>query len=271
MTPEEYQWHINLVKDRYHALDLTFEQAKKIFEYEQDKNTYSEKHFFSQWEEWDYELVTFKEILDAGQFKKYEKFLNKNILRYEKSLMEQDNEKHKEVAYYEEQINFYETKLLPDFFQDRVLHLGFFLYDKAKIEYLKAEYARFLIDTKKEILTSHFRNSRTFEPNKLKVALLRHKLLFIFPNYSYFKHQMDEPTKAIVHFLNSKFFCLPENIEKLLTRKLNELKEFNEELFKKYYGDTSGWHVVIGKKSDEEDREHRIMTFLLLDEAKYGC
>ena len=37
MTPEEYQWHINLVKDRHQALDLTFEQAEKVYKYEQEK------------------------------------------------------------------------------------------------------------------------------------------------------------------------------------------------------------------------------------------
>jgi hypothetical protein len=271
MTPEEYQWHINLVKDRHHALDLTFEQAEKVYKYEQEKDTYSEKHFFSAWEEWDYELTTFKEILDAEQFKNYENFLKENIQRYEESLIEQDNEKDKEIAYYEEQINFYETQFLPDFFKDPFLRFGFLFNDKAKIEYLRTEYKRFLNDTKKEILTSHFRHNRTFKPNELKVALLRHKLSYIFPNYSYFKHQMDEPTKAISHFLNSKLRYLPDNIEELLTRKFGELKDFNERLFKKYYSDTRGWHVVIGKQTDEEEREHRTMTLILLDEEKYGC
>ena len=271
MTPEEYQWHINLVKDRHYALNLTFEQAEKVYKYEQDKDTYSDKHFFSSWEEWDYELTTFKEILDVEQFKIYENFLKKNIQNYEESLIEQDNEKDKEIAFYEEQINFYETKFLPDFFKDPLLRFGFLFNDKAKIEYLRAEYKRFLNDTKKEILSSHFRHNRTFKPNELKVALLQHKLSYLFPNYSYFKHQMDEPTKAIVYFINSKLRNLPNNIEELLTRKFGELKDFNEDLFNKYYSDTRGWYVVIGKHTDEEEKEQRTMTLLLLDEEKYGC
>ena len=94
MTPEEYQWHINLVKDRHHALNLTFEQAEKVYKYEQDKDTYSEKHYFSAWEEWDYELSTFKEILNAEQFRNYETFLNESIRRYQQNLIELDNEKN---------------------------------------------------------------------------------------------------------------------------------------------------------------------------------
>jgi hypothetical protein len=270
MTPKEYHWLINLVKDRHRALDLTFEQAEKVYKYEQDKSIYSEKHYFSTWEEWDYDFATFKEILNAEQFIIYEDFLKENIQRYVETLIKHDNEKNKEIAYYEEQINFYETKFLLDLFKDTFLRFDFLFNDKAKIEYLRAEYKRFLNDTKKEILTSHFRSNRTFKPNELKVALLRHKLSCIFPNYTYFKHQMDEPTKAIAHFLNSKIRYLPDNIEELLTRKFDELKDFHEGLLKKYYSDTSGWHVITGEQTEEE-RENRIMTLLLLDEEKYGC
>ena len=34
MTPEDYQWHINSVKDNYHTLNLTFEQAEQIYKFE---------------------------------------------------------------------------------------------------------------------------------------------------------------------------------------------------------------------------------------------
>lgn len=54
MTPEEYQWHIKLARSRYQYLNLTYEQAEKIYKYEQERDTYSDKHFFSDWEEWDY-------------------------------------------------------------------------------------------------------------------------------------------------------------------------------------------------------------------------
>lgn len=60
MTPEDYKWHINLVKERYHALNLTFEQAEQVYKFEEDKSIYSEKHYFSTWEEWDYELLTLR-------------------------------------------------------------------------------------------------------------------------------------------------------------------------------------------------------------------
>jgi len=272
MTPEEYKWYVKLVQDRNHNLNLTFEQAEKVYKHEQDKNTYSEKHYFSAWEEWDYELTIFKEILNEEQFKNYETFLKENIQRYEQSLVELDSERINEIAYNEELINFYETQFLPDFFKDPfLLTFGWLSADKAKIDYLRTEYKNYLNDTKKSILTSHFRHHRTFKPKELKLSLLQHKLSYIFPNYTSFKHEMDKPTLAVAHYLKTKFQYLPDTLDDLLTRKYNELKEFNDANFKKYYGEIRGWHVVVGQITPEEEKEHRAMTLLLLDKEKYGC
>jgi len=271
MTREEYQVHINWVKDRYPELNLTFEQAEKVFKYVKDKDTYSDKHYFSAWEEWDYELSTFKEILNADQFKKYQTVLNENIQRYEQSLIELDNDKTNEIAYCEEQINFYETQVLPDFFKEPIIRMSLFINDKSKIKYLKEQYKHFLNETKKEILVNHFRHNRTFKPKELQVALLRHKLSYIFPDYNFFKHQMDKPTKAVASFLYSKLHFLPDTVEELLTQKTSEIKLFHEGLIQKNYGGLKGWHVATGKQTLEAEKELRTMTLLLLDEGRYGC
>lgn len=270
MTPEEYQLYVNLVRDRYQYLNLTFEQAEKIYEYEEDRDKYSNKHHFSVWEEWDYELTTFREILNDEQLKTYETVLKQNIQRYEQGLIEQDSEMSSEFEYHEDLINFYETQFLPDFFKNPLVRFGWLLNDQAKIEYLRTEYKYFLNDTKKEILTNHFRHNRTFKPNELKASLLRHKRSYIFPDYSYFKYKMDEPTRAVVHYLKPKLRHLPENTEQLLTKKIKELKEFNEINFKKHFGEIRGWHVVATQLTDEEQNEHNSMTLLLLDKEKYG-
>jgi len=269
------EWQLKALQTRYNAtydLVLTIGQAKKIYKYEQDRDTYSDKHFFSAWEEWDYELSTFKEVLNDEQFKTYETFLKENIQRYEQNLVELDNERVSEIAYNEELIDFYETQFLPDFFKDPFL-LAFCLLsaDKAKIGYLRTEYKNFLNDTKKAILTNHFRHYRTFKPKELKLSLLQHKLSYIFPDYDSFKHQMDKPTLAVAHYLKTKFKYLPDSLDELLTRKYNELKEFNDTNFKKHYGEIRGWHVVIGQFTPEEEKEHRAITLLLLDQEKYGC
>ena len=273
MTTDEYQWYVNLVRDRHQSLNLTFEQAEKIYRFEQDKNIHSNKHFFSVWEEWDYELTTFSEILNDEQLKIYKTFLKKNIRGYEQSLIEQDNKKTNEIAYHEKLLDFYETHFLPEFFKHPflMLHFGWLHNEKPKIEFLKAEYKRFLNERKKEILTSHFRHSRTFQPNELKASLLRHKLSYVIPSYTFFKHQMDEPTKAVACYLNEKLRYLPEKTEDFLKRKFKESKEFSEINRQKYLGEIKGWHVIVEQLIDEEEKERRRMTLLLFDKEKYGC
>lgn len=270
MTPEVHQWQVNLVKDRHFYLNLTYEQAEKVCLYEQEKDIYSEKHSFTVWEEWDYERATFRQILNEEQLKEYEAFHQQQVQRYEQSLVEQDD-KENEITYHTELLHFYLMQILPGFFSDPlILSPGWLPVDKTKIEYLKAEYVNFLNDTKKAILTHHFRHNKTFKPNELKLSLLRHKLLYILPDYHSFKRQADEPTKAVMLYLKNKFCYSLEAAQALLAKKLGELKAFSETNIKKYYGEIKGWHITTGELTPEEEKEHRLMTLLLLDKNKYG-
>lgn len=267
MTPDAYNWHVNLVRERYQHLNLTFEQAEKIYTYQQDKDIYSDKHFFSVWEEWDYERTAFREVLNDEQFAKYDKLLQHQIKQYEQNLIAEDFERTNEILYHEEMITFYEQDFLPELFKDHFIRYGWSVLEKNKVDYLRNEYQRFLRNLKKELLTNHFRQNRTFKPNEFKLSLLRHKLHTIIPDYEYFKNQMDEPTRTIADYLRIKVRNLPDETDKLLTKKFNELREFNEKNFKKYYGEkkTGGWQIEFVQMSQEEERENRSMALLLLD------
>ena len=149
MTPEEYQWNINLVKDRYHALDLTIEQAELFYRHEQEKDNYSRKHYFSAWEEWDYEAYTFRQILTGEQFKVYDENLAENIRRYEQNLIELDNEKSNEIVYHQKMLEYYEKEFLPELLKDSFIFIfPALVTEKTKIEFLKSEYKVFLNDKK---------------------------------------------------------------------------------------------------------------------------
>lgn len=274
MTPEDYQWHINLVKDRNHVLNLTFEQAEQVYKFEEDKSIYSEKQYFSTWEEWDYELSTFKKILNQEQFAIFEQNMKEAVENYQQSLIKQDLESLKEIEFKNETIKYYEEQFLPDFFKDPVLYTFHWLSgDKAKIDFLKAEYKKFLYVSKKRILIEHFRHNRIFKPNELEVSLLRHKLSYLWPDYYSFKAQIDEPTKAIIEYLKQKCKYFIEKYDEFILRKLEALKIFHKENFDKYHGESrGGLHtIIIGQTSPDEEREYRAMCLLLLDREKYGC
>lgn len=270
MTPGENDWLINLVKARHQGLNLTFEQAKQIYQFEQDRDSYSEKYYFSAWEEWDYELSTFRQILTADQLKTYKENNEESIKRYEQSLIDQDHRNTNEIEYVWQMLSYYENEFLPELFKDPFVLTYPILWARAKIEFLKAEYRIFLNERKKSILAEHFRNNRTFKPNELQVALLRHKILYLWPAYGFFKFSADDATKAVINYVKTKI-KFPDKTEELLMKKLVELKAFNEANFKKYHEESRGWHVVIGHSTEEEEKEERIMSLLLLDKEKYGC
>ena len=274
MTPEEYQWHINLVKDRNHALNLTFEQAEQVYKFEEDKTICSDKQYFSTWEEWDYEFYTFKRILNQEQFDIFEQNMKDAVENYQQSLIEQDIENLKEIEFNKETIKYYEEQFLPDFFKDPVLYTFHWLSgERAKIEFIKAEYKKFLSNSKRRILIDHFRHNRIFKPNEVEVSLLRHKLSYLWPDYNSFKEQMDEPTKAMTEYLKQKFKYFIEKYDEFIVSKLEGLKIFNKENFDKYHGESrGGWRtIIIGQTSPDEEREYRTMCILLLDREKYGC
>ena len=271
MAPEEYQWHIKLVVARHESLNLTYEQAEKVFAYEQEKDTYSNKYFFTLWEDADYEYSAFREILSEEQFKIYEIELRKRIQFNEQSFIEQDNEMKMDIKTHNELLEFYETKFIPDFFKDPfLLHFGPFIADHAKVKYIREEYKQYLNDRKKEILTNHFRNNRTFRPNLLMISLIQHKLSAILPDYLPFKARVDLPTKAMLDHLVARIKNPPETTRVFLNRKFNELREFNQKGYTKNAGEIPGWHTEIRRPTPEEEMELQGMTLLLMDKDRYG-
>jgi len=267
---EDYQWSVNLVRDRYAYLNLTFEQAELIYKYELERDTNSDKYYFSQWEEWDFELTSFQEILEVEQWNMYQNIHRESLEKYSKNLVEQDDKSQSDIDFNSDLISFYVSKFLPDIRADIFLKFGWLQRETSKIEYLRREYKSFLNDTKKEILTSHFRHYKVYRPKGLKASLLQHKLSCIFPDYVRFKHVMDDPTKSVAAYLEARVKTLPPETENLLSRKFEELKEFNRSNFTNHYGDIEGWHV-FGLLSPDEEKIQRIMSLLLLDKDSYSC
>lgn len=271
MTLEEYNCTINLVKERHYQLELTFEQAEKVYKYEQEKNLYSNEYYFSVWEEYDYLLDNFQKILNEKQFKAFLTRHNEDIKNHEQFLIDNDKEQIKYIAYHNELLEFYNQNLFPAFFKEKFLTQTVSLsFEKAKIEFLKKEYKSFLDSQKVGFISSHYRNSRHYQPNSLQLALLRHKLNYVIPNFSLFKVKMDEPTKSVASFLLNKFQHILERHQDFFKRKEEELTFFAKSIQEKYIGELKGWHIAA-TETEEERKENQIMQVVLIDIEKYGC
>ena len=117
---------------------------------------------------------------------------------------------------------------------------------KEKIAFLKSEYKLFLNDSKKAILAEHFRGNRSYTPNEVEATLLTHKISYLWPAYTSFKHTADEGTKAVMSYVSTNVKQLPPQIEELLTKKIGELRAFNKATSKKYYGECRVWFSTVG-------------------------
>jgi hypothetical protein len=272
MTSEEYKWHINLVKSRYSKFKLTVEQAEKVYQFEQEKNLRSDEYFLSLWEECDYTLDNFQNILDKNQFAKFLKEHEDYIKAQEEFLIKSDKEQINFIKYYNELNKYYESKYVPPFYKERFLMQIVSLPSqyKPKVQFLKQEYQAFLDSQKVGLISSHYRHNRLYKPNELKAALLRHRLDYIVPNFQYFKSKMDAPTKVTAQFILDIFQYLVIENESFFKKKEKELNSFLDKIQAKYIGKPKGWHVTT-KETEQEISENRVMQVVLMDINKYGC
>lgn len=264
-----HKWHVELVQGRYQQYNLSFEQAEKVYQFELDRDAPSDKHFFTQWELWDFELVTFKEILNEEQLTLYLSEHEREMREHEKFLIEQDNSEYqlKQLEYANGIIDFYKNDFIPSVRMNENIrmYMASVLFEMHKVTYLKEEFRKYLSTTKREILISSFRNNRTFKPNELKQTLLWHRINSIWPNYQQFYNNMDKPTQGVADFLYERLMLGFKDKNELLTLNINRKKHFLGDIFAKFYGDIGGWHVTIGELSPEEELRSFCMSVLLLD------
>jgi hypothetical protein len=271
MTPEESKiddWEFEAIQKRYHSthgLKLTIEQAKIIYEYEQLKDTPSDTHLFSIWDEFDFEFATFQNILTPEQFAAYQTRHQERIRLNKQQLAQQDQEYTKQLDAAIDLLQYYQSRLLPDLQRQGRNIWQAFTGEREKVEYLKAEYKKYLDRRKKLILVEHFRYSKTLQPKLLQLSLLNHKLSCLLPDYFSFRANMETPTAVIADYLEIKLKEGASMIVEGLKETLQALQEFRKENTAKHIGEIKGWHVSIAAEEDN------LMFLLLVDPKKYGC
>lgn len=270
MTSQTPDWNIQGIQGRLEYLQLTTEQAEKVHAFEEGKRGNPGSSFFTSWEELDYDWTFFKEILNENQWEAYQEFHQKTIAYLEQTDRDADQAKQVDIAYYQELVQYYEKEFLPWFFKHPGSQLGGLLFQSTKLPYLKSEYQNYLLDTKMEILTLHFRAYKTLKPLELKANLLRHQLAYLLPDYVTFERKMDKPTLAVAKHLKSWVKSLPPDILDLIDEKFKVLNEFESAAFKKHFAEVSGWHVSSEPLKPKKKKVFQAMRVLLLDREKYG-
>lgn len=258
-----------MVQSRYQALNLSFEQAEVVYRFEQERDTHSGEHFFSQWEAWDFEMVTFKDILKEEQLAIYLRNHEEEVKAYEKQLVEEDNSEVqlKQLSYMTRMLAYYRDELIPGLRKSEELRRYVSIAgigENNKLKYLKEEYRKYLPGIRTRILVNHFRQNRTFKPNELKHALLRYSINDVWPDYERFYRSMDTPTRAVADYLSDKVTRYFGEIKDLLEQSLHDRQRFMDNLSKEFFGNIGGWHVYKEITPEEELKAFR-MSLLLID------
>lgn len=268
-TPDENKWLLQMIQSRYEAYNLSFEQAQAVSRFEQERDASSGEHFFSQWEAWDFEMVTFREILNEEQLALYLRNHEAEVKAYEKQLIEQDNSEMqiRQLTYMTRILAYYRDELIPGLWKSEELRRYVSIAgigENNKLKYLKEELRKYLPGIRTRILINHFRQNKTFRPNALKHALLMHSINDVWPDYDQFYHSMDTPTKAMADFLEHKVARYFRDIKKILEQSLKERQHFVDSLFKEFFSHEGGWHAYI-ETTPEQELKTFSMSLLLLD------
>jgi hypothetical protein len=266
-TPE---WEIVAVQRHYEYLGLSDEQAARVALFEKEtRNFMSGASQFSYWEEREYEWDCFRGLLSAEQWAVFEREWQANIQRYEVQLRSADaTEWSKEAAVYEEMIGWYRAVFIPGCRKEALQSSLVPFLEREKIDYLRASYIFFLRRARQEALVNHYRQYRTYQPNGLRLALLRQELLHLWPDHNRFYREADAPTQAIAGFVLERYRGPCQLGADLFRRKSEEAEQQWGTVRIKHTGEPEirGWSTGI--REERWSAEELGMMALLLMEAR---
>jgi hypothetical protein len=265
-----HEWEVNLVRDRFQYLDLSFEQAAQIHAFETESPLFDFEFYFSDWETYDYEWYRMSRILREDQLKIYESHIGEAMVRHDEGLREADARKAKYHVYRQHALAYiHENHFLS--LQDELITRNHLMMSvRTKADYLRAEYSRYLRIQRERILTNHFRHYRRTSPNELEIQLLLLDEQHIWPNYFGFKDFADTITMEMLGQLIDRFNRLPvEWVNNIKTKKgiaNAHLRMLSEQL-----SDPTPHAYVFSVKQAEKDMYDSLIFFLIMVDAKqYG-
>jgi hypothetical protein len=272
MDKETLQGYIKSARNRYAGLGLSDAQAVKMLELEDDTEGRQfdfgkGAEIFSLWERQDYELDEARGFLHADQLALYAKRQRAAAEKHEATLSEHDAKQAKEAALNEEYNGWLREQFLPAVLRESIRVPIVFLMEKEKIAYLRAEHQQFLALSRRNALVRHYRYSRGFEPNKLKMSLNYYERQALLPDFESFLSQADEAVRSVGNFLVEKYRNYAEHGAEFFKQKSAESKKQYAGMRMRHIGEQeiSGWHTTIVPKTALTEAQGWLMAVMLMD------
>lgn len=258
-----------MVRGRYDYLNLSDTQVLEVIKYESLRDSPSEKHSFSQWEEFDFEEMSFRLFLNEVQFSDYLGQLNIRKAEYELEVRKYDlafadtvlrnKERLKTIIEFVEQNLFNDSKF-------ELLTLS--VRDKHNLLYLKAEYKKYLCEVQKKQIVNFAKYCRGLCPNEWQASLLGLYRHYVIPDYNGFKRSMDEATISIASKLEKQLTVFP--FLTYINEKIEELEVIVERFMQEELKDIDLSDPSLIIINDSCTKEELQMNFLLIDKDFYG-
>jgi hypothetical protein len=266
---------IYFLQARMQYLELSAEQAKKILSYEQSLNLYPSvsKIYLTDFEEREYEFHVFKEILNKKQFDVYQKHFIEVMKNYTDRISEYDasDRNAKQIEYNTEQLQYYKSQFLPDFFKRLPASLVEIRRETTEVQQLKEKFRHWLKAKKIEKISLHFRHHRSYSPNRLRLQLIETEVENLIPAYDYFKSEQDRDTLTLAETVEKqKLNYIDKDLIDFFKMKFNDKFFFMNQLNKQFFPDVDFNVNEEINVSENELMLIRTMAVVLMLEGGYS-
>lgn len=270
-SPEQYRWDVQNTGDVYPAeINLSYEQKEKMYLYSMSKMlVHKGIEYLTDFEEWEHESMVFRTILNDEQFNIYSDHLAAMRKRHEEAISLNDQELVKEISKAESRIKFYREAIVQPILKSKDLILVT-AADHKKLEYLRTEYKDWLTKQRHRISVHHFRDYKALSPNRLKLALLKHQLDYIFPDIFFFLSTLDQSASSLVEDLCEGFSKFHHLNEHRLTQVKKDLIDDKQQQQDALFEIPAIWitpKVITPVTISDKDFQ---LSIALIDQDEYG-
>jgi len=253
------------IQQTYAPLQLSVEQAKALFDFEEyDKGLDEKGMALSYWEMQEQRTMFMESILEPHQLEAFQARQSTEIRKYEEQQELAAANDQKQLQATEQVMDFLQSDLLPQWLTLRSsFNEQISLADQKQLAQIRKEYVAFLQQQELEIKAHHQRFNKDFRKDLLRSELVKLNMELLIPSADRFFQQLPEK-KA-------------KNIQQLITtyqpsfeKQLPELKaiEAKRLAFKKeHFVMNENWITTYNYQeviSEEEEKTRQILSFLLL-------
>jgi hypothetical protein len=201
MDQKEYRWHVNIVKQFYPSLKLTFEQAEQLYLMEQQTKDLPLGKSLTDWERLDFELATMRRILSAEQLASYLPDHEEAVAQHIAHVESFNKSAATKLAYTQDVLQFYRETVLPTLYADPQLVNAMRLSTMSfanRLQFVWQECDQLLRQQWAKTVRHHYHHYRTLAEPQLEAQRLQHELQLLWPSYRMIKHSLYKPAHLIL-------------------------------------------------------------------------